>query len=230
MTNAQKLSPDKQKDLDHCLIDAVDHGNTQTVRTLLAAGADVHAQDDEALRWAAEGGRAETVNLLLASGANVHARNDEALCLAAYFGHTETMEVLLSAGADVHAWDDRALYYAAYWGHTETVKVLLSAGANVHVWDDDALWWAAWNGHMETVQVMARHIFAPDSWHGKSRAEIEAHANALYDKIKFENPQPDRLRTAGAILLDCALCCWEHVRPAPPKIQITSLPAQPRPL
>ena len=152
------------------------------------------------------------------------------LLVAGFTGDTRTVRLLLAAGANVHALDDWALRCAAYNGHTETVKVLLASGANVHAQDDEPLRMAAQNGHTETVRGLARHIFAPDSWRGKSRAEIEAAANTLYDRIKVENPQPDRLQRAGTILLDCALSCWEQVRPAPPKLKISPLPAQPRPL
>jgi len=125
---------------------------------------------------------------------------------------------------------DERLIDAAKNGHTETVKALLAAGASVHVWNDYALHWAAFRGHTETVKVLAKHIFVPDPWRGKSRAEIEAAATALYNKVKTDNPEPERLRQAGTILIDCALTCWEHVRPAPPKLRISPLPAQPRAL
>lgn len=146
---------------------------------------------------------------------------------AARYGHTEIVQTVLAASVNVHVRDDLALCLAAAFGHTQTVRALLLAGADVHVREDYALRWAACGGHTGTVPVLARHIFAPASWQGKNRAEIEAYANALYDKIKGDNPPPERLRQAGAILIDSALCCWEQVRPAPPKIQISPLPAQP---
>ena len=203
-TKPQKRSPKEQEDLDTRLIDAADHGDTKAVQTLLAAGANVHENDDCALRLAADA------------------------------GHTETVRVLLAAGADAHAEDDGALRWAADNGHTETVNVLFEAGSDVHAWDAYSLGMAAQNGHAETVQTLAKHIFAPESWRGKSRAEIEAHAEVLYNKIAHHrwNPiRPERLRQAGIILLDCALCCWEQVRPPPPLgFKISTIPAQPRPL
>jgi ankyrin repeat protein len=87
------MTPREQENLDSRLIEAVYRGDTKTVQTLLvqtllASGADVHAQDDWALRWAAYDGQTETVQTLLASGANVHANNGYALRWAAEDDHT----------------------------------------------------------------------------------------------------------------------------------------------
>jgi len=153
---------------------------------------------------------------------------------AANQGDTEAVRTLLVAGANVHADGDKALYFAVFNNHTETMKALLASGADAHAGNDNALYWATENDHMETVEVLARHIFAPDSWRGKNRAAIEAQANALYDRMKvdiFLHPiKPEHLRKTGTILFDRAMKCWEQVRPAPPKIKISPLPAQPRPV
>ena len=122
---------------------------------------------------------------------------------------------------------DIRLVDEAEQGNTKAVRNLLADGANV---DDAALSWATMFGYTETAQVLVEHIFAPDSWRGKSRAEIEARAEALYNKIKIFNPQPEHVRAVAGILRDCALDCWFQVRPAPPKIQISPFPAQPRPV
>jgi ankyrin repeat protein len=103
------------------------------VARLLAAGADVHAVDDWALRLAAQNGHDAVVARLLAAGADVHAYDDQALRLAAMHGHDVVVARLLAAGADVHAEDDFALRMAAIHGHDAVVVRLLAAGgANVH--------------------------------------------------------------------------------------------------
>ena len=148
--------------------------------------------------------------------------------------NTQTAQILLASGADIHHWSDQALRRAACAGHRQMVDVLLAAGANVHAEDDWALCWATYKGHMQVVQVLAQHIFAPNVWRGHNRSEVEMLANALYDKIKASDRlipiKPKDLRKAGTILVDCALQCWEQIRPAPPKIQISPLAAQPRAL
>jgi len=61
---------------------------------------------------------------LIEAGANVHADNDHALRWASEYGHSEIVKILLSAGADVHANDDMALQWASENGHSEVVKIL----------------------------------------------------------------------------------------------------------
>lgn len=63
------MTPDEEKNLDDCLIDAAKNGHPETVNRLLAAGADVHVWEDSALTWAAYRGYPETVSVLLANGA-----------------------------------------------------------------------------------------------------------------------------------------------------------------
>ena len=83
---------------------------------------------------AAMSGHTAVVVTLVEAGANVHARNDIALRFAAMYGYTATVEALLDAGADVHAGkDDIALREAARNGHTATVELLLARGADASV-------------------------------------------------------------------------------------------------
>ena len=54
----------------------------EVVKYLVDNGADIHANDDCALRWAAEHGRLEVVKYLIDNGADIHARGDRALNFA----------------------------------------------------------------------------------------------------------------------------------------------------
>ena len=96
------------------------------IKRLIKEGADIHADNDAALKHAACNGQTETVKMLLNHGADIHADDNSALKHAACNGHTETVKMLLENGADVHADDNLALKLAAYpyHGHTETVSVL----------------------------------------------------------------------------------------------------------
>jgi len=81
-------------------LNASSNGRAEVVRILLAAGADVHANNDAAIYWAALGGHVEVVRLLLAAGADVHADRENALRRAAGSGHVQMVRLLLDAGAD----------------------------------------------------------------------------------------------------------------------------------
>jgi hypothetical protein len=73
---------------------------------LISHGADVHAQNDLALRLTAQGwsrNAAAVAALLLQHGADVHANEDEALRWASAHGNTAVVDLLLRHGANVHA-------------------------------------------------------------------------------------------------------------------------------
>ena len=85
---------------DNMLIQAAEHGLTPVVKRLLREESiDVHAENDEALRWASSNGYLDIMALLLEKGANVHAKDDWALRWASEKGHSEVVALLLKAGA-----------------------------------------------------------------------------------------------------------------------------------
>ena len=130
------------------------NGRLEVVLVLLSAGADVHVDDDYPLQLASSNGHVEVVRVLLSAGANVHVDDNYALRSASRHGHLEVVRVLLSPGADVHADNDYALRLASRYGYLEVVRVLLSSGANLHAEDDYSLQWAYNNGHLEVVKML----------------------------------------------------------------------------
>ena len=79
-------------------IKAAQNNQIDELKNLLEQGADIHADDDNALRFAACYGYLEIVKLLVAQGANIHADHDEALRIAAYNGHLEVVKFLVTQG------------------------------------------------------------------------------------------------------------------------------------
>ena len=133
--------------LNKQLIKAAEHGDTEKVRELLDAGADINSADqwrDTVLMLAAANGRANTVKLLLDAGADINIQDKfgkTALMRAAARGYADTVKLLLDAGADIdrpnkYGWT--ALMQAALWGHTSVMELLIRAGADVDIKDSDS--------------------------------------------------------------------------------------------
>ena len=129
------------------------YGKTEIVKYLVELGADVRASNSEALIGASENGYLETVNFLIEKGADVQAQDNKALIRAARDGHTDVVKTLLEHGANAQAQENDALYYAANYGYADMVKSLLEHGADPHAKNGQAILWAARNGHNEVIDV-----------------------------------------------------------------------------
>jgi hypothetical protein len=139
------------------LADAATVGLTQSVATLLRAGADIHWHDDFALMVACRGGYLDTIQLLISHGADVHAQNDLALRLTSQGWSRNAAAVaalLLQHGADVHANEDAALRWASAHGNTAVVDLLLRHGADVHAHKGDAMRQATARGHADMAALL----------------------------------------------------------------------------
>jgi ankyrin repeat protein len=106
-----------------------------TLFTTVLCFATDNSKINEDLRRAAQSGNTAEVRSLLDAGAEVNATDDDgftALLLASTWGHPEVVHLLIKAGADVNAQDkDGAteLMHASQAGHTEIVELLKRAGA-----------------------------------------------------------------------------------------------------
>ncbi len=119
--------------LQEQLIDAVDVGNLETVKRLVDRGADIHAGDNSALRWAAGQGHLDIVEFLVGKGANIPAQDEHALRWAANNGHLEVVKYLVEQGADIHALENRSLRWAAEEGQIEVVQFLVERGCPIDI-------------------------------------------------------------------------------------------------
>ena len=127
------------------MLDAVNSGDVEQVRKLLAGGVDCNERYEDgatALMLAARAGRLDLVRSLLDAGADVNATDERgwtALINAVYNhdldrGFAEVVQALIDAGANVEAqigYGVRPLMLAAGYGETAVAEVLLNAGADV---------------------------------------------------------------------------------------------------
>ena len=99
-------------------------------------------------------GRLDIINFLIENGANVHANNDLALRYSARKGYLDIVKILVENGANVHSFDDTALGLSAKNEHLDVVKYLVEHGANIFTDDDFALKLSAENGHTDVYEFL----------------------------------------------------------------------------
>jgi ankyrin repeat protein len=155
------------------LHNATRFGHPETVRLLIANGADLEARRDgpdgiwTPLATALSGGHRDTAELLVMAGANVSAKNvfdSTLLHLAADRGWKDMAEFLIAKGANVNAKDEYGgwtpLHLAAEQNHTDIVKLLIDNGAKINEKDkygqtplDIAVAW----GRKDTTELLRKH-------------------------------------------------------------------------
>lgn len=112
-----------------------------TVKYLVGKGADIHEEDDKALRFAATHGHLDMVKCLVEQKANIHATDDIALRSATHKGQVDVIAFLVNSDANVNARQGEALRNAVRQCPFETVELLVQKGAHIYYHEYDALFW-----------------------------------------------------------------------------------------
>lgn len=135
------------------LFGAIKTGDVESVRRMLAAGANTGTRDSEGatlLMVVSHSGNLPMVRVLIEAGAEINASDERgwtALMKAAYNaeqdrGFADVVQALIDAGANVEApigYGIRPLMLAAGYGETAVVETLLRAGADVMARNDGGL-------------------------------------------------------------------------------------------
>ena len=163
-------------------IAAVQHGDHQALRDLIASAAEVgtpHGDGATALHWAAHRGDLVATDLLLEAGVVLDTPNDlgaTPLWVAASSASLPVVERLLAAGADPNAslkMGETPLMVAARSRSLAAVELLLEHGADPNAAEDargqTALMWAAAQGHADVARLLltrgADHHARSKVWH-----------------------------------------------------------------
>ena len=180
------------------LVDAVRHGDVQSVRALLKTGADVNQPEGDGatpLHWAAHGDSIELVRLLLSAGASAQAANDlgtTPLHLAAANGNVATLRLLLEKRADANAAASGVtpLMEASRSGSVDAVRLLLAHGAQVNAREtargQTALMWAVSRQHADIVTVLL-----------ENKADVHARSQARPVTVMLDRGPRRTVRTAA---------------------------------
>src|ERR1051326_7412382 len=187
------LSASLSAGADLPLVQAVQQGNKEAVRSLLNQHIDVNMPQPDgttALAWAAERADLEMAELLIRAGANINAGNDYGatpLWLACTDGNTAMVEKLLSAGANPNLRllsGETPLMAASEAGSTDAVKLLLAHGADVNAKErrggTTALMWAVAERHAETARVLIER-----------GADLNARSNSGFTALLFAAQEGD---------------------------------------
>ncbi len=175
---------------------AIEAGDEEMVRTLIAAGANANdpgasvvksmEYGDTLVMRAVDGGNPEIVKALVAAKADVNKGNAygvNGLMSAAMQGRVELVAILVKAGANVNARDKNgtpALYSAVQGGNPDAVRILIDAGADTSVSRKLLLDTAKSKKNPKLVEILER---APAS--GRKKA-----ASDESDRVKSDSPLP----------------------------------------
>ena len=113
------------------LIEYCKQGDLVGIKYIVSLGADIRANDDNAVRCASRNGHLQVVKYLVSIGADIRAGNDFSVRYAIEYSHLQIVKYLHEQGADIRAKNDCAVRYACWYGRLEVVKYLVSIGANV---------------------------------------------------------------------------------------------------
>lgn len=147
-------------------------------------------------------------------------------------GDIKLVERLIAKGVSVHGdpiIDEVPMALAIENGHVPIVALLIRHGIDPRYSDDIPLGHAvSWKQH-EVLKFLAATAFAPDRWRGRTLLDLQKEADLIEQNIQshsLNGIEEALLRTVRLVLFDAAMTCWEHVRPAPPKITISDSPAK----
>ncbi len=108
-------------------LNAVRRNALEEVQKLIDQGADIHANEEEALKAAAVSGFWDLVRLLIETGAEINTNDGIILDFAAIYGNEMAVHYLLAHGAESHSAFHRAVLFQSF----EVVRLLVSRGARI---------------------------------------------------------------------------------------------------
>ena len=148
----KKINPFK---LNEYLAKFASYGYLNGVKKVLDMGADIHYNDNHALRAASNKGHYDIVEFLLDNGADIHVSDGEVLKLASLNGHYDVTKMLLDRGANPNTVKiNTPLRLASFGGHVDIIKLLIEYGAKFDESYFEALSLAVQNNNEGVVEYL----------------------------------------------------------------------------
>ena len=147
------------KDPSTGLIEASKIGSLALVKYFLDQGADIHAEEDEALLLASLYGHLDIVKYLVEHGADLHGNKHELILkrkngLAQLVTYVDVFRFLNTFGKDLIQPNETNLMAAVENDHLDVADYLIKQGADFHVNDEQALKLAATRGYLDIVEYL----------------------------------------------------------------------------
>jgi ankyrin repeat protein len=161
---------------------ASSYGLNRTIKNLLERGADINAQDGEALQAAIGTRDNTTMQLLLDEGADVDAGDGRALMEAMCHVGDPYIPVYLEGDEDLYAESIQALETANHNRDT-MIQLLLDRGADVSARNDEALFVASSRGYDTTVQLLLDKGANPNAGKQSDVTPLEACLDCGYVEL-----------------------------------------------
>ena len=117
--------------LDRVFYAAIASRNPAAVKILLRVGANPAAEDNRPVMEASCAGSVEILRLLHRHGADLHAQNGQALCNTVIADHQDAARFLIDSGANINARLNLSVTLAVSYGHTAMLEMLLRAGGKL---------------------------------------------------------------------------------------------------
>lgn len=147
-------------DINNKFIISTIYSKLPEIKKSIVDGADIHVNNDYALKFISGGYDLDIIKFLNENGANID-RVDEyrlSMMLGSHKHYNpvdlDIVKFLVEKGADIHADDDYALKASSGLGRLDIVKILFENGANIHADDDYALKTSSEKGYLNIVKFL----------------------------------------------------------------------------
>ncbi|KAL4232899.1 hypothetical protein ACF0H5_007586 [Mactra antiquata] len=173
------------------------NGHYMAMRSLLDAGCDVNATNNEgctSLHYACH--KARGYQMLLDAGANPDIADKDSvtpLLMAASEGFDKVVKALVEAKCNVNIPNESvkrtALHILSFKGHTESIDYLVYGGANIDACDTynrSPLWYAIQNKKVNVVRLLLKAYSHVDTFQCPGKSSEDCPAKLAFEQKQFD--------------------------------------------